>query len=145
MRTKALLYSVCTAEFIEPNCVRTFGNQTSGYLCNVQVRPELVSKQPSLEEIDILYESSFQSISSRLVFAAIKYIQVKIFSIRNCWTLQQMSHAWAIINREMEEKQSKYTASYQDVWSMGKKSLRTSILLPMIIHLERIINALELS
>lgn len=113
-------YSVCTADFLKPNCARTLEiklKYTSAIVSNVQVRPERMSKLPSLEEIDILYKSSFQSISSRLVVAAIKYIQVKISSIRNCWTLQQMSHGWAIINRGIERrKKNRANIKICDQW-----------------------------
>lgn len=71
---------------------------------------------------NVLCNSSFQSISSRLIAAAVKYIQVKSFSNWNCWTLQQMSHAWAIINKEMEKEHGKYTTSYQDMRSVGEKT-----------------------
>lgn len=33
-----------------------------------------------------------------------------------------MSHAWAIINKEMEKEHGKYTTSYQDTRSVGEKT-----------------------
>lgn len=55
-----------------------------------------------------------------------------------------MSHAWAIINREMEEKTGQiYNFISRYVIYGRKKPLLSSILLSIIIHLAGIIDALD--